>query len=377
MAKKERVIRVNDLLGLLNRLYAPQLAEDWDNVGLQVGDGTAEVRRVLVCLDIDSRVVARAQAEEAQLVLAHHPLLFKPLKRIAPADEVGRTVFAAIRAGISLVSVHTNLDRARDGLNDWLADRIGLSRVAVLHTVGNEDLYKLVVYVPEGHQEKVADALFASGAGHVGGYDCCSFRVRGQGSFRPGENTRPFIGRAGELETVDEWRLEVILPREHADRAVRQMLKAHPYEEVAFDLLALKNTRADVGLGRIGELATPLSLADFARQVKAALQLDHLRLVGDASRKIGRVAVCGGSGAFLLHQAHRQGADVLVTGDVKYHDAREAEQLGIALIDAGHFGTERIAVEGLATALRAASVEKKWPIEFLALTDETDPFALI
>ncbi|TYO98506.1 dinuclear metal center YbgI/SA1388 family protein [Geothermobacter ehrlichii] len=377
MAKKERVIRLNDLLGLLNRLYAPQLAEDWDNVGLQVGDGAAEVRRVLVSLDIDSRVVARARAEDAQAVIAHHPLLFKPLKRIAPTDEVGRTVYAAIQAGIALVSVHTNLDRARDGLNDWLADRIGLCRSSVLLSEGDEGLYKLVVYVPEGHQEKVADALFASGAGHVGGYDCCSFRVRGQGSFRPGAGTRPFIGRTGELETVDEWRLEVILPREKADKAIRQMLKAHPYEEVAYDLLPLKNLRTDIGLGRIGELAEPVSLADFARQLKDCLQLDHLRLVGDPARKVARVAVCGGSGAFLLHQAHRQGADVLVTGDVKYHEAREAEQLGIALIDAGHFGTEKIAVEGLAAALCAAAEEKKWPIEFLALTDETDPFQLI
>ncbi|GAB4170839.1 MAG: Nif3-like dinuclear metal center hexameric protein [Geothermobacteraceae bacterium] len=369
-----QTIRVNDLSGLLNRLYPFQLAEDWDNVGLQLGEGDAPVEKVLVCLDIDTTVIAEAERLGAQAVVAHHPLLFKPLKRIAPVDEVGRSAYAAIRAGIALFSLHTNLDRARGGLNDWLAERLGLEQLEVLADGGDDSLVKLVVYVPEGHQDKVADALFASGAGHIGKYDCCSFRVEGEGSFRPGAGTNPWTGREGELERVREWRLETVVPRERLDRAVARMVKAHPYEEVAYDILPMKNRRTDIGLGRIGQLPQPQPLEAFAGRVKSALGLDHLRLAGCLDGEVRKVAVCGGSGAFLLHQAHRRGADVLVTGDVKYHEAREAEQLGIVLVDAGHFGTEKIAIEGLVRELTLAARQNSWTIEFIAHAGEAEPF---
>ncbi|RMF42052.1 MAG: Nif3-like dinuclear metal center hexameric protein [Deltaproteobacteria bacterium] len=371
---RSQTIRVNDLSGLLNRLFPFQLAEDWDNVGLQLGEGEAPVEKVLVCLDIDTTVIAEAERLGAQAIVAHHPLLFKPLKRIAPVDEVGRSVYDAIRAGIALFSLHTNLDRARGGLNDWLAERLGLEQLEVLADGGDDSLLKLVVYVPEGHQDKVSDALFASGAGHIGKYDSCSFRVEGEGSFRPGAGTNPWTGREGELERVREWRLETVVPRERLDRAVAWMVKAHPYEEVAYDILPMQNRRTDIGLGRIGRLPQPQPLEAFAARVKSALDLDHLRLSGTLVGEIGKVAVCGGSGAFLLHQAHRRGADVLITGDVKYHEAREAEQLGIVLLDAGHFGTEKIAIEGLVKALTLAARQNSWTIEFIAHAGEAEPF---
>jgi dinuclear metal center YbgI/SA1388 family protein len=374
---RDRTTRVHDLLGLLNGLYPPALAEDWDNVGLQVGDPTAEVTRVMVCLDADTAAIEKAAAAGAQALVAHHPLLFKGLKKISPLDEPGSSVYAAIRTGVSVLCAHTNLDRARNGLNDWLAARVGLTAAEPLLGGREGELLKLVVFVPEGHQEKVTDALFAAGAGHVGGYDCCSFRVSGQGSFRPGETSDPYIGSCGELERTEEWRIEMVVPRELSGRIVNRLLKVHPYEEVAYDLLPLQNRRTDLGLGRIGKLSAPLTLGDCAARVKVELELDHLRVVGSLEKQVSKVAVCGGSGAFLLHDAARQGADVLITGDVKYHEARNAEQLGIGLIDAGHFGTERIAIDGLVAALTGAAEKKQQALEFITLEGEREPFQVV
>jgi hypothetical protein len=220
------------------------------------------------------------------------------------------------------------------------------------------DLVKLVVFVPSGHEEAVAQALFAHGAGQVGNYSECSFRTAGQGTFKPGAGTDPFLGSVGKRESVDEIRLETILPAGRISRVLNRMLKAHPYDEVAYDLLPLANRRKHEGLGRIGRLPEVLSLEKFAVNVKTALDVNGLRVVGDPQGKIGKVALCGGSGSSLLHEAARQGADVLVTGDVKYHEARAAESMGVALIDAGHFGTERFMADGLANVLREAAANR-------------------
>jgi hypothetical protein len=239
------------------------------------------------------------------------------------------------------------------------------------------ELLKLVVFVPAGYESQVADALFASGAGEVGSYDRCSFRSSGTGTFRPGPGTTPFIGRAGETEAVRELRLETVLPREAAHRAVERMLKAHPYEEVAYDLIPLANRRSDVGLGRIGRLEQALPLGEFALQVKTALGANSLRLVGDAGRRVAKVALCGGSGSSLLAEAVRQGADVLVTGDVKYHEAKNAESQGIALIDGGHFATEQLMVAGLSAVLRREAEKKGHNVVFHEMKGESDPFRTI
>ncbi|ORJ55033.1 Nif3-like dinuclear metal center hexameric protein [Geothermobacter hydrogeniphilus] len=374
---KERIIRIHDLLGALNGLYPPALAEDWDNVGLQVGDPGSEVRRVLVCLDVNEAAVQRAVAAGAQALIAHHPLLLKPLKRVSPGDEPGRSVFAAIRAEVAVLCAHTNLDRACPGLNDWLADRLGLNGTQPLLGGREGELLKLVVFIPDGHQDAVAEALFAAGAGRIGAYDCCSFRVFGEGSFRAGPDCTPFIGRPGERERTPEWRLEVAVPAELSGRVINRLLKAHPYEDVAYDLFPLRNRREDIGLGRIGRLSAEISLEAFARRVKDALALDHLRLVGDPRQPVEKVAVCGGSGAFLIHEAARRGADVLVTGDIKYHEARSAEQLGLGLLDAGHFGTEQLVVDDLRAALSAIAEQRQWPVEFVSMSGEKEPFQVI
>ncbi|MDY0267880.1 Nif3-like dinuclear metal center hexameric protein [Trichloromonas sp.] len=366
--------RLQDLTGLLHKLYPPFLAEEWDNVGLQVGDPGMPVERILVALDPTEATLAEALRRGAQALVCHHPLIFRPLKRLTPQDETGRILFRAVREGIAVLAAHTNLDRARDGLNDWLATRLGILDPQPLEAGAPGDLLKLVVFIPAGYEDRIAEALHRAGAGHIGSYDLCAFRVAGTGTFRPGAGSTPFIGRAGETEEVREIRLETILPRELTAKVLEKMRKSHPYEEVAFDLIPLANSRPGIGLGRIGRLATPLPLAQFADRVKEKLNAQSPRVVGDLATSIAKVAVCGGSGASLLHEAAHQGADVLVTGDVKYHEARNAESLGLALVDAGHFATEHLMVDALAERLKQAAREQRLELIIDTAEGEADPF---
>jgi len=374
---KENSAQLSDVIGVLNTLCPPGLAEDWDNVGLQVGDPTAEIQRLLVCLDAEEIAVAEAERLGAQLIISHHPLLYRSLKRLAPTDETGRVVFRTIRNGIAVVSAHTNLDRAADGLNDWLAERLGLVETQPLERSKSGNFYKLVVFVPIGHEVELMEALFSAGAGQIGDYDRCSFRTGGTGSFRGNDGSTPFIGRPGQFEETEELRLETIVPADRLSKVLARMLKVHPYEEVAYDLIPLANQRTDVGLGRIGRLTNPVALETFATQVREHLQVPAVRLVGDQQRTIAKVAVCGGSRASLLNEAIRMGADCLVTGDVKYHDAQRARSEGIALLDAGHFGTEQIMVVELARRLKQIFAERRWQIEVFEMTVEQDPFVTV
>jgi dinuclear metal center YbgI/SA1388 family protein len=373
MAKQ--VQRIQDLVGLVHNLYDLELAEDWDNVGLQVGDPGAPLERVMVALDAGLSAVKAARDVGAQALVTHHPLLFRPIKRLTPENAVGQVLWAAVRDGVAIISAHTNLDCAVEGLNSWLAERLGVLQGAPLQPVAGNYL-KLVVFVPSGHEQTVAEALFSAGAGKIGAYDQCSFRGRGEGTFRPGPGTSPFIGEPGRSEQIEEIRLETIVPKGRLVRVLEKMQKAHPYEEVAYDLISLQNQVPGAGLGRIGRLAQEMTLDAFAARVKDVLGCDHLRLIGSGHQTIHKVALCGGSGAGLLQAAHRQGADVLVTGDVKYHDARQAEELGIALIDAGHFATEKLMIENVAAALQRAARQRQWEIVFETYAGEHDPFRL-
>ena len=365
--------RIQDLVGLIHKLYAPELAEDWDNVGLQVGDPGRALDRVMVALDPGLEAVEAARDAGAQALVTHHPLLFKPVKRLTPDDAVGKVLWTAVRDDVAIISAHTNLDCAVDGLNSWLAQKMGVEQAIPLQPVAG-DYLKLVVFVPVGHEDAVADALFSAGGGQIGAYDQCSFRSSGEGTFRPGPGTQPYIGTVGQREKAEEVRLETIIPKRKLLRVLEKMQKAHPYEEVSYDLLPLQNQVPGAGLGRIGRLAQQASLGEFAARVKDFLGCDHLRLIGADQMPVRKVALCGGSGAFLLQTAHRQGADVLVTGDVKYHEARQAEELGIALIDAGHFATEQLMIEQVTQSLQAAARQLNWGVAFEAYTGEEDPF---
>ena len=345
-----KIPKVADIVGIINKIAPPELAEAWDNPGLQIGDPAAEVTRVMVALDPNPDVVDSAITASCQLLVTHHPLIFKPLKSISAANPLGTIIQKAFTSGMSIVTLHTNYDIAEGGLNDVLARKIGLPDSVPLKITTHAELVKLVVFVPVDHLEQVRSALFPFAATQ-GNYRDCSFAVDGTGTFTPLEGAEPYSGTVGFLSKVPEERLEMLIAAAQVSRAVKALLAVHPYEEPAFDLYPLLNKGAQRGLGRIGRLPESLTLAAYADRLRNVLSAPALRYVGDPNATIAKVALCSGSGASLLRDAVRAGADLLVTGDVKYHEAREAEDCGLALIDAGHYPTEIIMVHEMAERL--------------------------
>ncbi|GAM09525.1 putative GTP cyclohydrolase 1 type 2 [Geobacter sp. OR-1] len=368
--------RVSDIVGIINKIAPLRFAEGWDNPGLQVGDTALPVERIMIALDAGRDSVEAAIANNCQLLLTHHPLLFKPLKRVSRQDPDGAIVFRSIEAGLAIVALHTNYDVAAEGVNDLLAERLGLSCTAPLRVTGSDELVKLGVFVPVGYEEPVLEALFGFSS-QLGNYSDCTFRVNGTGTFRPLPGADPFIGKEGTRESVEEARVELVICADEIDAAVTAMKKVHPYEEPAYDIYCLRNRGNRFGLGRIGEVDEQTTLFEFARHVKECLETPAVRCVGDGKRKIKRVAVCGGSGVSLLNEARFRGADVLVTGDVKYHEAREAEALGIALVDAGHFASERLMISGLAGRLERELPLLGFKVDLIAFDGEKEPFLYV
>ena len=366
--------KLSDIVGIISKIAAPGLAESWDNSGLQVGDPAAEIKRIMVSLDASPTVVESAIVLGCQLLVTHHPLIFKPQKSISSSTPQGRLIHKAIRSGLAIVSMHTNYDIAEDGLNDVLAARLGLSGCLPLQMTSEQELLKLVVFVPEGSLEDVRRALFPY-TENIGAYQDCSFSACGEGTFTPQDGAKPFIGTVGETERTREYRLELLVSKPVLAKTIKALLAVHPYEEPAFDVYPLLNEGKRLGLGRVGRLATTVSLNEFAEQVGVALGMNCLRYVGNPTSQVKKVALCSGSGASLLHTAARTGADVLVTGDIKYHDARDAEDLGIALIDAGHFHTEIIMVNAVSNRLNLMLKEAGFDgCEVLPSSVESDPF---
>ncbi len=338
-----------DVARALEELAPPGLAEPWDHPGLQVGDPRSRVEAVVVALDPSPGALAEALRRNAQLLVTHHPLLLDPLRRLDLSAPLPRLVADFLRADVGVYAAHTNLDKAEGGVNDALAERLGLQEVRSLGP--GEPLCKLVVTVPVGYEEPVRRALAAAGAGRIGRYEGCSFGCRGEGVFVPRDGANPFLGTVGAEERVAETRLEAVARRSAAWRVAAAVRRAHPYEEPALDVYALEGRSAEGGLGRLGALPLPRRLGQWAGEVAGRLGATGARLVGEPQALVERVAVCGGSGASLWPEALAAGAQVLVTGDVKYHAALEARQAGLALLDVGHGPSERVAVDVIAARL--------------------------
>lgn len=371
-----KTAKLSDILGIINKIAPPELAENWDNSGLQLGDPGSEIKRIMVALEPTIAAISTAISSSCQLLVTHHPLIFKPQSTISTSTPLGKAIHTAIAAGLSVVSMHTNYDSAPGGLNDLLAERIGLYATTPLKTGFRQELAKLVVFVPATHLEPVRSALFPFTLA-IGNYTDCSFSSAGEGTFTPGSSATPFIGTAGVRENVAEQRLEVLLDRAMLSKALNRLFSVHPYEEPAYDIYPLLNQGINLGLGRIGKLDQPVTLKSYAVSVAHSLATQSLRYVGDPDAVIRKVALCSGSGASLLHEAVRAGADVLVTGDVKYHDARDAEALGLALIDAGHFGTEIIMAQAIKERLQQQLADSGYmTCEVITYGDEYDPFRL-
>lgn len=341
---------VRDLVAFLHTFAPLGLAAEWDNVGLLLGQADAPAQRILTCLTVTPEVVAEAVAERADAIVSHHPILFRPTKRLNSDTAEGRLLLPLLRAGVAVYSPHTAYDNTRGGINDQLAGLLGLREVTALRQRPGPASVKLVVFTPENDLAAVTDALFAAGAGHIGEYRECSFRIPGSGTFFPTETTNPTVGQRGRREEVSELRLEVVCPENRIDAVVAALRKAHSYEEPAYDVYPLRAPPGP-GEGRVGELPAPVPLLDLARQVRSLLPTTGMQVVGDDAQPIRRVAIVCGAGGELLGDALRAKADVLLTGEARFHDAWTARAAGLALLLPGHHATERPGVEELARLL--------------------------
>jgi dinuclear metal center YbgI/SA1388 family protein len=363
-------------LDLVHDRYPPATAAAWDHVGLQVGDPAWPVERVLVALDVTGAVVAEAAAGPPTLLLAHHPLLFRPLEALTPATAAGRTALAAARSGVAVAAAHTNLDVTADGAgtSDPVADVLDLVDRRPLTTELREGgRLKLVTFVPPEAVEAVLDGVAGAGAGRIGDYERCSFRVEGTGTFRPLAGTDPYSGAIGEDAAERELRLEVELPRRRAGAVVAALLANHPYDEVAYDLVPLLDG-AEVGFGRLGRLPEPRSLAEVAALVRDRLPAPHLRVAGDPERRITTVATVGGAGDSLIGAAVAAGADVYVTGDLRHHVTLDALEQGLTLLDAGHHATEVAALPAWIERLTTAAGDRGLSAPVVASRTPTVPW---
>jgi dinuclear metal center YbgI/SA1388 family protein len=336
---------LSEVVALVERWYPPHRAEDWDAVGLVCGDPAADVRRILLAVDPVQAVADEAVAYEADLVIVHHPLFLRGTSSVAATTPKGRVVHQLISSGCGLLSAHTNADAPSRGVSESMAHALGLVDVRPLEADPLEPRDKLVVIVPVGDADKVRDAITDAGAGALGDYDSCTFTTAGEGRFRPLPGAIPTIGTVGDLETVAEVRIESILDRRLRTRVVAAMLDAHPYEEPAYDVVPLASLDdPSRGSGRVGRLARPMSLRDFAAHVARALpETAHgVRVAGDPGALVETVALCGGSGDFLLDRARAVGADAYVTSDLRHHPASELrEHVGSpALVDVAHWAAE-------------------------------------
>ncbi len=343
---------VADLIDELENIAPPHLADDDDRIGLQVGNPTSEVRKLCVSVDTSAPVVGTAIAQEADMLVAHHPLIYEPLRAVAAGDPVAERVMKLVRAGISTYVMHTNFDTAPGGVNDALASRLGVVDTSPLTNRKQDRFYKISVFVPVEAIDRVRNAMADAGAGRIGQYTHCSFRTLGVGSFVPMPAAQPYIGEHGRLEEVEEYRLEMICAESWLDYVIAEMLDKHPYDEVAYDLYELANEPIIYGYGRVGALDKEATLGEFAERVKATLSVRFPKVFGDPERTIRRVALLGGGGSGHYKDALAMGADVYVTGDTRHHDILEAEGAGLAVIDAGHFETEKPGMVDLSERLK-------------------------
>lgn len=322
------------------------LAMEGDPVGLHVGTLNKRVERVLVSLDVNEAVVDEAIEKGVALIIAHHPPIYRPLKNLQTDFPQGRLMEKLIKHDIAVYAAHTNLDVAVGGVNDLLAEALGLQDTSVMVQTYEAELVKIAVFVPESHEDQVRDALGKAGAGAIGDYEFCSYTLSGTGRFRPTQGADPFVGEAGKMETTAESKIEVVIRKQEKDRAIKAMIAAHPYEEVAYDVFTLENKEVPMGLGRVGTLETGMALEDFAEFVKERLDVPALRVVGNFTKSVKKVAVLGGDGNKYITAAKRAGADVYVTGDLYFHVAQDAEAMGLAVVDPGHH-VEKVMIQGV------------------------------
>ena len=360
-------MKIKEITNYLETIAPLSYQESYDNAGLIVGDKEQEVTGVLVCLDSTEEIVEEAIEKGCNLIVAHHPIVFGGLKTFTGKNYVERTVLKAIKNDIAIYAIHTNLDNVIEGVNGKIASILGLKNTKVLSPKRNM-LKKLVTFVPFEAKEKVLDALFNAGAGNIGNYSECSYLTEGNGTYKANAEANPYKGKTNIRHTEPEVKIEVIYTTEKESKIVESLKIAHPYEEVAYDLLTLTNVSDKIGAGIVGELEEPIDTMLFLTELKTKLKTNCIRHTKPIKHKIKRVALCGGAGSFLLNDAKRAGADIFITGDFKYHEFFDAENQ-IVIADVGHFESEQFTIQLLVSFLK-----EKFSTFAVRLTEkETNP----
>lgn len=337
-------MKISEITNFLETIAPLAMQESYDNAGLIVGDRQTEATGALICLDVTEPVVDEAISLGYNLIIAHHPFVFGGLKKFNGASYIERTLIKAIKNDIAIYAAHTNLDNMLvNGVNGKIAQKIGLADTKILSPMANK-LFKVVVFVPDKQAEQVRNAMFEAGAGCIGNYSDCSYNLQGQGSFRAKEGCSPFVGKVGEMHFEGETRIETIAPQHLLGKVIGGMLNAHPYEEPAYDIYPLENSFAMAGSGIMGTLPAPENAALFLSRVKKIFGCGVIRHTELPDKPIQKVAVCGGAGSFLIGDAMRAGADILLTADIKYHQFFDA-QYPFVLADIGHYESEQFTKE--------------------------------
>jgi dinuclear metal center YbgI/SA1388 family protein len=336
-------MKIVDIIAVIEKFAAPELQEEYDNAGLIVGDPGRDCTGVLCTLDVTEAVVQEAKERGANLIIAHHPIIFRGLKKINGKNYVERTVIEAIKADIAIFAAHTNLDNILLGVNGMMAKKLGLKNIRILQPK-NKMLRRLITFAPNDKAEEVRQAVFEAGAGEIGKYQECSFNSEGTGTFKAGEGADPYVGEIGKRHNEKETKIEIVYPFYLEKQVVKALVQNHPYEEVAYDIFTMENVHFGIGAGIVGELESPTEEKEFLKLVRQAFGAEgirHTKLLGKAVRK---VALCGGAGSFLIKNAVQQGADIYLTADIKYHEFFDAEDK-IVVADIGHYESEQFTTD--------------------------------
>lgn len=332
-------MKVKDIIKHLDELAPLQYQESYDNAGLLVGAYDQETSSALACIDVTEAVIDEAISLKSNLIISHHPLIFGGLKSITGKNFVEKCVIKAIKHDIAIYASHTNLDTMYNGVSVKMADKLGLEQIKVL-APSKGNLLKIVVYVPHKHVDEVRNAMFNAGAGEIGNYNSCSFNVKGEGSFKGGDGTQPYVGESGKEHIEQETRIETITPKHIKGKVISAMLAAHPYEEVAYDIYMLENTYDKIGMGAIGVLPEPMEEQQFLDMLKKTFLCEKVKHTSLLNKKVRKIALCGGAGSFMLRSAIAAKADFFVSGDFKYHDYFNAENK-VVIADIGHYESEQ------------------------------------
>lgn len=370
-------VKVGTITNIIENLAPLKYAYKWDNVGLQLGSKEDNIGKIMTTLEITDTVLNEAIENQVNMIVTHHPMIFSPLKNIIKEDIKGRIIYKAIQNNITIYATHTNMDIAPGGLNDYIAKQLGIKEIEVLDITERAIYYKLVVFVPVDYAEKLAEAISIAGAGHIGNYSNCTFRIEGTGTFKPLEGTNPFIGSHGQLEKVKEIRLETIVPEEKMKKVMEALIESHPYEEVAYDIYPLANEGPVKGIGRVGNLDKPTTLKNLVRKIKEQMDIENVRIAGNLNANIESIAVINGSGADFIGKALDRGYNCVITGDVRYHDAQDAISQGINVIDIGHYDSEKLFPEFMAKYLKEETKKKGLKVKIVPSTVNINPFQRI